>query len=188
VEKTAVLLSRIVQGDVRAQSELERAVRPRLQQFAHGRLPPYARGIGTTHDLVAEALAKSFAAIDGFELRHEGAFLAFARKTLMNGIVDQIRRARARPQGSELNDQLPSGGPSPVDDVMGHEFMERYEEALTRLTPEQHQAVHLRIELGYSFTEVAEAMEAPSADSARMLVNRALLKLAEELRPFAPGD
>jgi RNA polymerase sigma-70 factor (ECF subfamily) len=71
---------------------------------------------------------------------------------------------------------------------MGHEFMERYEEALTRLTPEQHQAVHLRIELGYSFTEVAEAMEAPSADSARMLVNRALLKLAEELRPFAPGD
>lgn len=188
MEKTAVLLSRVVQGDARAQLELERYVRPKLLRLAHGRLPSYARGVGTTHDVVSEAIAKSFAAIGGFELRHEGAFLAYARKALLNGIVDQIRRARARPQGSELDDQLPSHELSPLDAAIGGEFREQYDRALTRLTPDQHQAVVLRLELGYSFDDVAEAMEAPSADAARMLVNRALVRLAEELRPFAPGD
>jgi RNA polymerase sigma factor (sigma-70 family) len=187
VEKTAVLLSRISQGDARAQAELERAVRPKLQRLAHGRLPPYARGVATTHDVVAEALAKSFAAIGGFELRHEGAFLAYARKALMNGIIDQIRRARARPQGTEIDESVASRDPSPIEEAMGHEFMARYEKTLKRLTPEQHQAMVLRIELGYTFADVAEAMESPSEDAARMLVNRALLRLAEELRPFAPG-
>ena len=187
MEKTAVLLSRIAKGDARAQSELDRALRPKLQRFAHGKLPPYARGIGSTHDVVSEALAKSFAVIDEFDLRHEGAFLAYARRAVLNGIIDQIRRANARPRGEEMDERIASREPSPIDAAMGHEFMEHYEAALTRLTPEQHQAVVLRLEFGYSFEDVAEAMEAPSADAARMLVNRGIVKLAEELRPFAAG-
>jgi RNA polymerase sigma-70 factor (ECF subfamily) len=59
--------------------------------------------------------------------------------------------------------------------------MEAYEAALSALTEDQHQAVVLRIEMGYSFQQVAEAMESPSADAARMLVARALARLSEKM-------
>ncbi|HET9951559.1 MAG TPA: sigma-70 family RNA polymerase sigma factor [Candidatus Eisenbacteria bacterium] len=185
MEKTAVLLSRIAQGDARAQSELERRLSPKLSRYAHGRLPAYARGMETTSDLVSDALRKSFAAIGHFDLRHEGAFLGYARKALNTGIVDAIRRANARPKGDEIDENLPSRELSPIDTYAGREFRRRFDEALELLTPEQHQAVVLRLELGYSFADVAEAMESPSTDAARMLVNRAIERLAHELRPFA---
>ena len=37
----------------------------------------------------------------------------------------------------------------------------------------------LRIELGFTHQEVADAIGAPSANAARMLVSRALVRLAE---------
>jgi DNA-directed RNA polymerase specialized sigma24 family protein len=40
----------------------------------------------------------------------------------------------------------------------------------------------MRIEMGLSHQEVADALGAPSADAARMIVARALARLAEELR------
>ena len=39
-----------------------------------------------------------------------------------------------------------------------------------------------RIEMGCSYAEIAELMNKPSADAARMTVSRALLRLAEEMR------
>lgn len=185
VENTAVLLHRIAQGDTRARDQLASACLPVLRRFAHGRLPRYARGLVTTQDIVAVTLAKAFGDIEKFDLRYEGAFLAYARTILLREIIDQIRRAKARPQGSPIDEGMASGERSPIDEVMGQEFMVRYEEALQRLTPEQRQAAVLRLELGYSHERVAEATGAPSADAARMLVTRALVRLAQELRPFA---
>ena len=49
------------------------------------------------------------------------------------------------------------------------------------LTEDQRQAVVLRVELGLSFQQVAEAMESPSADAARMLVARGLARLSERM-------
>ena len=54
------------------------------------------------------------------------------------------------------------------------------EAALASLTEDQQQAVVLRIEMGLSFQQVAEATESPSADAARMLVTRALARLSEK--------
>ncbi len=49
------------------------------------------------------------------------------------------------------------------------------------LTEEQQQAVVLRVELGFSYQQVAEAMGSPSIDAARMLVARALARLSERM-------
>jgi RNA polymerase sigma factor (sigma-70 family) len=187
VENTAVLLHRIAQGDTRARDQLASACLPLLRRFAHGRLPRYARGLVTTQDIVSVALTKAFGDIEKFDLRYEGAFLAYARTILLREIIDQIRRAKARPQGSELDERLASEGRSPIDEAMGQEFMSQYERALERLTPDQRQAAILRLEMGYSHERVAEAVGVPSADAARMLVSRALVRLAQELRPFAPN-
>ena len=57
-----------------------------------------------------------------------------------------------------------------------------YEQALARLSPEQREAVILRLEFGMGWAEIAAATERASADAARMLVSRALVELARELK------
>jgi len=46
------------------------------------------------------------------------------------------------------------------------------------LNEEQQQAVLLRVEFGYTYAQIAEALAKPSADAARMTVARAFANLA----------
>jgi RNA polymerase sigma-70 factor (ECF subfamily) len=66
--------------------------------------------------------------------------------------------------------------------MIGVEAVERYEAALKRLRDQEREAIVARIEMGLSYDEVAAALKRPSADAARMLVGRALLRLAKEMR------
>lgn len=182
MESTTRLLRRIWQGDRRAQEQLVVHYLPILKRLAHGRLPAGARGLVGTDDLVSITLEKAIRHIDTFEPRREGAFLAYLRQILLNEIRSQIRHAKARPVAGELDTDLSSNGKSPLEELVGRELMERYESALERLTPEQREAVILRIEMGLSHQEVADALGAPSPDAARMIVARALARLAEDLR------
>jgi DNA-directed RNA polymerase specialized sigma24 family protein len=56
---------------------------------------------------------------------------------------------------------------------------EKYEAALATLGDVEREAVIGRIELGCSYQEIAALVDKPSADAARMMVTRALAKLAE---------
>jgi RNA polymerase sigma-70 factor (ECF subfamily) len=64
--------------------------------------------------------------------------------------------------------------------------VERYDRALQKLSASDREAIVGRLELGYSYEELAEALGKPSAEAARKAAQRALLKLAEELRGDAP--
>lgn len=66
-----------------------------------------------------------------------------------------------------------------IEEVLGRETVAHYEAGLMELTEDQRQAVVLRVEFGYSHQEIAEAVGSPSANAARMLVSRGLLRLAE---------
>ena len=57
-----------------------------------------------------------------------------------------------------------------------------YEEALQRLRPEEREAIIARVELGYTYQEMAEALGKPSPEAARKAAQRALVRLAEEMR------
>jgi DNA-directed RNA polymerase specialized sigma24 family protein len=58
-------------------------------------------------------------------------------------------------------------------------------EALGRLTPEHREAIIARVELGYTYEELAQALGKPSAEAARKTARRALLRLAEEMNRAA---
>jgi len=79
--------------------------------------------------------------------------------------------------------ELEDAGTSPVDSAIGSETLERYEAALDRLSAPEREAIVARVELGLSYTELAEALDKPSPDAARMAVARALLRLADEMKP-----
>lgn len=100
----------------------------------------------------------------------------------MNRIRDEIRRKQRTPAQAPLESSMQSDGRSPLEAAIGAQTLAKYDRALERLEPETREAVIARIEMGCSYAEVAELMGKPSADAARMMVSRALVRLAEEMR------
>lgn len=178
---TAMLLSQIRQGDQGAVEALCTAYLPILTRWAHGRLPNYARQMLETNDLVQVTLIRALRNIQDFKVEREGAFIAYLRRILLNAIRDEIRKAHRQPIREELGENLAWGQPSPVERTIGKEVVADYEKALMSLTEIQREAVILRIEFGYSFAEIAAATHSPTANAARMMVTRALVRLAEEM-------
>ena len=181
-ETTADLLSAVRRGDSEARERLFERCMPRLQQWAHRRLPTWARDIADTDDLVQVTLIRALARVDTFEARGEGAFLAYLRTILLNAVRDEIRRGGRRPRLDPLDDDLPSPVAAPLEELVGRDHLRRYDAALDTLDEAPREAVILRLEYGMSFREIAEAMGKPSEDAARMVVQRALERLAGELR------
>src|ERR1051325_1318914 len=145
------LLARARAGDDLALNDLCARYLPRLQKWAHGRLPQWARGGAVeTVDIVHDTLAQVVQRLGTFEPRHDGAFQAFLRTSLHNRICDQIRWARRRPTDALATDRADEG-PSPIDLAIGEQARERYEAALQRLKAPDREAIIARIELGYSY-------------------------------------
>lgn len=180
-ESSMVLVLRARQGDQDALDDLCARYLPRLRRWAHGRLPGWARDAVDTQDLVQATLAQVVQHLDSFEPRHEGAFQAYVRQALLNRIRDLIRRAHRVPAPDPLSDERPASDPSPLEEAIGRELLDRYEAALLRLNPDDHEAIVARIEMGLSWSEVAEVLGKNSAASAQMTVNRALVRLAKEM-------
>ncbi len=180
-ESTAELLGQIRSGSPNARDALVARYLPALSRWAHGRLPRSARDLSDTDDLVQVALVRALARLDEFEPRHHGAFLAYLRRIVLNAVRDELRRAGRRPGQVELDEDLTVAGPSPVEQAMGRETVERYEAALATLDPAHQEAVIMRIELGFTYPEIAVALGKPSANAARMAVSRALVQVAEAM-------
>jgi RNA polymerase sigma-70 factor (ECF subfamily) len=183
-EKTVHLLELIRQGDSSARERLIRRYLPILTRWARGRLPGHARDLDQTDDLVQETLVAALNHLNEFEVRREGAFLAYLRRALLNRIRDEIRRVRRRPIREAVDPDLADQRRSVLEEAIGRETMERYEAALAELSEEQREAVILRLEFGYTHPQIAAAMGKATPDAPRMLVARALVRLAEAMNEF----
>jgi len=179
---TGDLVHRAKAGDERAMSALMARYRPRLERWASGRLPLYARSLLDTSDLVQETLLKAIEGIDRVEVRGPGFFQAYVRQAVLNRIRDQVRWSKRRPgpEGSPdgVPEDLRDSAPSPLEVAIGSDLLQRYEAALARVSEEERQLLHLRIELDFEYGEIAAVMERGSPDAVRMAIQRALRKLA----------
>jgi RNA polymerase sigma-70 factor (ECF subfamily) len=181
MESTLDLIERVRQGDAAARERLFERCLPPLQRWARGRLPPYARDIADTHDIVQDAAISTLNNLCRFESQHPGALLAYLREAVANRIKDHIRRANRRPMSVMLDDALPETRPSPLQEAIGQEHIARYEAALARLNDMDRAAIVSRIELQLSFAEVASALGKPTANAARVAVVRAIERLIREM-------
>src|SRR3712207_5387369 len=95
-DATLVLIARARDGDADALNDLCARYLPRLERWAHGRLPSGARGVIDTHDIVQETLTHVVQRLKSFQPRHEGAFQAYVRQALLNRIRDEARKLHRR--------------------------------------------------------------------------------------------
>jgi len=178
---TIELLERFKRGDEEAVSLLVERSIPPLKRWARGRLPPWARSLAETQDLVQNAILRALPHLKTFEAKHPGALQAYLRQAVSNHIRDEIRKVKGRPTPTQLSDDQPDEGPSPLERAIGQESLEKYEAALKTLRPVDREAIIARLELQQSYDEIAIALGKPTADAARMAVVRALRNLLKAM-------
>jgi DNA-directed RNA polymerase specialized sigma24 family protein len=105
---------------------------------------------------------------------------------VINRIRNAIRRATIRPQASELPVDIPNNDTSALDTVIRQQAKERYDAGLASLEPLERDALLGRIELGLSYSALAQALGKPSPDAARMTVARAMMKLSKAMNSDQP--
>lgn len=178
---TADLVARARLGDQRAFEHLFARHYSALRRWASGRLPARARDLADTDDLVQDALHETFKRIGALEIRGVGSLHAYLRKAILNRVRDHVRTASRRPDRTGLDAVEAIGDQSPLEQVVGREALARYERALARLRPAEQEAIIGRIELGFTYKELAESMGSPSSEAARKAAQRALVRLVEEM-------
>lgn len=176
---TAVLLNRIKGGDDKAITDLIAKVQPVLTRWAHGRLPMGMRATYDTHDFVQEAITRSLSKLETFKSYKAGAFLAYLRQILVNCINEQFRKKEYRNHRVSEDDAWVNTSRLLIDPDLP--ALLEYEQALDQISEQEKNAIILRLEFGLSFQELADELDKPSANAARMYVSRALVKLAEYL-------
>ncbi len=182
LDSTFDLIHRAQHGDRDALERLfARHVKP-LQRWARGRLPKWARDLADTDDLVQDTLLQTFKRIDAFEPRRVGALQAYLRQAVLNRLRDEVRRKGRQPRATDLNGLELDATASPLEEAIGSEAVESYERALQRLKPDEREAIIGRIEMDYTYEELAQALGKPTPDAARKAAQRALVRLAEEMK------
>jgi RNA polymerase sigma-70 factor, ECF subfamily len=182
LDSTAVLIQRVREGD---KDSLERLIQRHLaplRRYVSGRLPRWARDLSDTDDLVQDTLLRTLSKMDAFEVRGAGALHAYLRQAVMNRLRDELRRKGRAPALVDIYELDVAGPGSPLEEAIGAEAAARYVAALARLEPEEREAIIGRVEMEYSYADLAEVLGKPTADAARKAARRARLRLAEEMK------
>ena len=176
---TTQLIERYRHGDQTARDALVERYLPLLRKWAHGRLPKSARDLSETDDLVQITFLRALNRLDAFESQHPGAFLAYLRTILISLVRDEFRRRSVRVTTQSLVESVPTTQASVVEEAVGQETLETYERALMKLSEDARNAVIMRVEFDMTYAQIASELECPSDNAARMMVTRALRKLAQ---------
>jgi RNA polymerase sigma factor (sigma-70 family) len=106
---------------------------------------------------------------------------SYLRQGVLNRIRNELRRTGRHPRSSDLDRIEVESADSPLEQAIGREAVERYERALQVLKPDEREVIIARVEMGYTYEEVAEALGKPTPEAARKAARRALERLAQEM-------
>jgi RNA polymerase sigma-70 factor (ECF subfamily) len=151
------------------------------RKIAHHRIGPALRAKLETVDIAQSVMGELIAGLDRFEYRGEAAWRGYLRRLVENKI-----RAKADYYGAARRDArrevgLPDahGGldPAPEDALMRAEDLDRLEEAMESMRPDEREVIFLRVFEGLTHREVAKRMGRPSEAAVHKLYGRALTRL-----------
>ena len=169
------LVRRAKEGEKDAFVRLIEIYRRRLEALASSRMTLALRRKVSVEDVVQETITRAFESIGGFEWRGEDSFLRWLG-TISRNVVARAARDKGSPLDPDLLRSLPGSGPSPSRLAQREERLERLEEALGRLTPDQREALQLSRIQGMKIREIAERM-GKTTDAVQQLVVRGLRSL-----------
>ena len=169
------LIRKAQQGDREAFGELARIYRPRLKALVRSRMGQALQKVLEPEDIVQETLARALESLKGFHWMNDASFLRWLGAIAENLIVKAASQGK-QSCALEMPQDHPASGTSPSQRLQRDERFERLKEAISKLTPDQREVLHLaRIE-GLKAKEIA-ARTGRSTDSVKQLLLRGLRSL-----------
>ncbi|MCA8998297.1 MAG: sigma-70 family RNA polymerase sigma factor [Planctomycetaceae bacterium] len=193
------LISDARDGDAAARDELFQCCRNYVAVVARTQVESWMRTKVDASDLVQQTLLDAHQGFEQFQGTEEGEWLAWLKQILAHNTQDFIRRYRTakRAVGKEVSgdrqtesragilENLRESIDSPSQALMAHERELELADAISRLSPDHQEVIHLRSLQRLSFNEVAERM-GRSRPATQMLWFRAVEKLEEILKENSP--
>jgi RNA polymerase sigma-70 factor (ECF subfamily) len=181
------LVVRAVAGDADAAATILGIVRPIVVRYCRARL---GRSPVAVDDVAQEVCLAIWRALPGYRLQGR-PFLAFVYSIASRKVVDahrSVARDKSRPV-AEVPD-LPVDADDPEEGALRAEVAADVHRLLDLLPPPQREILALRVVVGLSAKETAEAVGS-TPGAVRLVQHRALAKLrqavaAGELAPAAP--
>jgi RNA polymerase sigma-70 factor (ECF subfamily) len=174
VNETSSLLERAKAGDRGAFDDLCRAHRERLESLVGARMGPALRGKVEPADIVQETLLRALQSMNVFRGTDEKTLLSWllsiAEHLIWN--ASQKRSFREAPLSLEVASEAVSASKR----LRREERLQRLEESLSRLKPEQREAILLVKIEGLAVKEVARRM-GRSEEGVRQLISRGVREL-----------
>ncbi|MFI6043680.1 sigma-70 family RNA polymerase sigma factor [Nocardia sp. NPDC051321] len=168
-------------GDRNAVTEIVRIVHPLVRRYCGARLGNTAHLQVTADDVVQEILIATVKAIPRY--RDQGkSFLAFVYGIAANKVADAFRRSQQHPTYpmAEMPDTA-STEAGPEEWALALERRAATKELMKILAPAHREVLVMRIVLGWSAAQTAEAI-GTSPGVVRVMQHRALNKLRAELK------
>lgn len=159
---------------VRAVGAMLERVLPRIEKWAHGRLPWRARRCKDTGDVVLEAVAGALVHLRDDQLRDGRCFERYVKASVSHLIVDEIRRAnRTERVHAEAAAAPRQRSPDPLEQVIVAERCRKVQQALDVLSSDDRRLLWGRHCDEKSYFELADETRRRSASSARAATGRA---------------
>lgn len=182
-EDFAELLLRAKGGEPGALNELHTRYEKRVLGVVRRRLSPALRCRFDSTDVVQSVFEDVIRDLPRFEDRGEEAFRHWLYMKAENKVRDAWRK-RLRPDGGLREERLdskddgrPAASRGPATQAGEGDDVARLRDVLATLDPPQREVIELRDIQGLSFAAIAERLDLPGADAARMRYTRALLVL-----------
>jgi RNA polymerase sigma-70 factor, ECF subfamily len=177
------LLARFQAGDASSLERLWGRYLPRLKRWAHGRLPASLRDATATDDLVQEAFVRSLSHLKSLQPRGPQSLFCYFRTIIFNQIRNYLRQQKRRPRRTDVDFEVESAvDPTPLEQLISAEALDRYDRARATLSESDQDIIVSFVELRCTDAEIAELLDKPSVDAARMARGRAISRLARAMR------
>jgi RNA polymerase sigma-70 factor, ECF subfamily len=175
-----VLVGAAVDGDRDAVDGVLRWIRPLVLRYCRARVGSQEKSFASADDVAQEVCLAVFAALPSY--RDQGRpFLAFVYGIAAHKVADAHRSAvrnRAEPVPELADSPVLAGGPE--QQATQGELADRMTKLLSTLPDEQREILVLRVVVGLSAEETAEAMGSTPA-AVRVAQHRALDRLRNAL-------
>ncbi|WP_084495017.1 sigma-70 family RNA polymerase sigma factor [Nocardia shimofusensis] len=171
-------------GDQRAISDILRAIHPLVRRYCGAKLGNTAHLQVTADDVVQEVLMATVKAMPRYQDQGK-SFLAFVYGIAANKVADAFRRSQVHPTYpvAEVPD-TPTTEAGPEEWALALERRAATRELMKVLAPAHREVLVMRIVLGWSAAQTAEAI-GTSPGVVRVMQHRALNKLRAQFETAA---
>jgi RNA polymerase sigma-70 factor (ECF subfamily) len=186
-QRIAAELDRLIEpaaaGDARAITEVVRVIYPLVRRYCAARLMNGGHVYVTAEDIAQEICLATVQAIPRY--RDQGkSFLALVYGISANKVADAFRRGQNQAQPIDEFPDRPSTAAGPEELAMAAERQRATHQLMQVLAPAHREVLVMRIVLGWTAAETAEAI-GTSPGVVRVMQHRALNKLRAHLREAA---